>query len=158
MIKLIRDILIQYCDLREEVKDLHRRINDLERQITRIEAEQCVKDTVKGGSGGIQHFVIEGFPYPEYNRKKTLLRIRQANLEASEMALLESLSEVEEYIQSISDSRIRRIIRFRIVDDMTWAKVSINMGGNTTDESVKKEYQRFIDKNKVCPTCPDKVC
>jgi hypothetical protein len=155
---LTKDILVQYCDLREEVKDLHRRINNLEKQIARIEEEQCVKDTVKGGNGGIQHFVIEGFPYPEYSKKKTLLRIRQANLEASEMALLEMLNQVEEFIQSLSDSRIRRIIRFRIVDDMTWAKVSINMGGNTTDESVKKEFYRFMEENKVCPICPDKVC
>lgn len=143
---MTKDILAQYCDLREEVKDLHRRINNLERQIAKIEEEQCVKDTVKGGSGGIQHFVIEGFPYPEYSRKKTLLRIRQANLEASEMVLLETLNRVEEFIQSLSDSRIRRIIRFRIVDDMTWARVSVNMGGYATDESVRKEFERFMEK------------
>ena len=141
---MTKDILAQYCDLREEVKDLHRRINNLERQIAKIEEEQCVKDTVKGGSGGIQHFVIEGFPYPEYSRKKTLLWIRQANLEASEMDLLETLNQVEEFIQSLTDSRMRRIIRFRIVDDMTWARVSWSMGGNATDESVKKEFQRFM--------------
>ncbi len=147
MINLTKDILAQYCDLREEVKDLHRRINNLEKQIAKIEEEQCVKDTVKGGSGGIQHYVIEGFPYPEYSKKKTLLRIRQANLEASEMALLETLNQVEEFIQSITDSRMRRIIRYRIVDDMTWVKVAMNMGGNTTDESVRKEFDRFMSSN-----------
>ena len=78
--------------------------------------------------------------------RKTLLRIRQANLEASEMALLETLNRVEEFIQSLSDSRIRRIIRFRIVDDMTWARVSVNMGGYATDESVRKEFERFMEK------------
>lgn len=143
---MTKEILAQYCDLREEVKDLHRRINDLEGQISKLEEEQCVKDTVKGGSGGIQHFVIEGFPYPEYSRKKTLLRIRQANLEASEMALLETLNLVEEFIRTLTDSRMRRIIRFRIVDDMTWNKVAMNMGGNTTDESVKKEFYRFMEE------------
>ena len=143
---MTKEILAQYCDLREEVKDLHRRINNLETQIARIEQEGCVKDTVKGGSGGIQSFVIEGFPYPEYSKKRTLLRIRQANLEASEMELLETLNQVEDYIQSLTDSRIRRIIRYRIVDDLTWVKVAIYMGGDSTDESVRKEFERFIKK------------
>jgi len=31
------------------------------------------------------------------------------------------------------------------------------MGGNTTDESVKKEFYRFMEENKVCPICPDKT-
>ena len=143
---MTKDILAQYCDLREEVKDLHRRINNLERQIARIEEEQCVKDTVKGGSGGIQHFVIEGFPYPEYSRKKTLLRIRQANLEASEMELLETLNDAEKFIQSLDNSRMRRIIRFRVIDDMSWVKVSVNIGGkNTTPDSVRMEFNRFME-------------
>ena len=143
---MTKDILLQYIDLREEVKDLHRRVNTLEIQISKIEQEQCVKDTVKGGSGGIQHFVIEGFPYPEYSRKKTLLRIRQANLEASEMALLETLNDAEEFIQLLDNSRMRRIIRYRVIDDMSWVKVAINMGGkNTTPDSVRMEFNRFME-------------
>jgi hypothetical protein len=73
------------------------------------------------------------------------------------MYLLETLNQVEEFIQSLDDSRMRRIIRFRIVDDMTWIKVALNMGGRTTDESVKKEFQRFMSESNVCPTCPDEV-
>ena len=75
-----KEILIQYCDMKEEIKDLRRRIHELEKQIDKIKEEGAVKDTVSGGMGGTQHFVVEGFPVPEYSRKMMLLRTRKAML------------------------------------------------------------------------------
>lgn len=43
-----KNVLIQYCDMKEEIRDLRRRINELEKQIHRIEQEGSVKDTVSG--------------------------------------------------------------------------------------------------------------
>jgi hypothetical protein len=142
---LTKDILIQYCDLREEVKDLRKRIGNLEKDIKRMEQEGSVTDSVKGGEGGIRHFKITGFPYPEYSRKKTRLYLNKAQLENAELELLEVLGETEEYIQSIGDSRIRRIIRSRYVDDMSWLKVAQNMGGQATADSVRMEHNRFLE-------------
>jgi len=142
---LTKDILVQYCDLREEVKDLRKRIDHLENQIARIEQEGDVIDSVTGGAGGIQHFKIHGFPYPEYSRKKTRLYLNKAQLENAELELLEILGEVEEYIQSIEDSRMRRIIRLRYVDEMQWLKVAQNMGGQATADSVRMEHNRFLE-------------
>lgn len=141
---MTKDILIQYCDLKEEAKDLRKRIEKSEKHIAKIEEEGNVTDSVLGGEGGIQHFKINGFPYPEYSRKKTMLYLYQAQLQNAEYELLEALNELEEYIQSIDDSRIRRIIRFRIIDDMNWVQVAINMGGRTTEESARKEFERFL--------------
>lgn len=141
---LTKDILVQYSDLTEEVKDLRRRIQKLNDQIKKIEQEGTVKDCVKGGYGGIQHYNIEGIPYPEYSRKKTSLYLYKAQLENAELELLEKTNEVEEYIQSIPDSRIRRILRHRFIDNLTWYQVAIRMGGKTTEESVRKEFERFM--------------
>ena len=141
---MTKDILIQYCDLRQEVKDMHNRIKKIEDQIKKIEADGAVIDSVKGGEGGIQNFKIMGFPYPEYSKKKTILYVRIANLRVLEISLSEKTKSVEEYIGSIGDSRVRRMLRFRYVDDMTWAKVAVNMGGKTTDESIRKEHERFL--------------
>lgn len=145
---MTKDILVQYCDLREEAKDLRRRIEKLESDIERIEDEKCVSDSVTGGMGGTQHFMIRGFPYPEYSRKKTKIYLNKAQLETAEAEILELVNEVEEYIQSINDSRMRRIIRYRFIDDMTWPQVAMNVGGKrTTDESVRKEFERFFYMN-----------
>ena len=42
--------------------------------------------------------------------------------------------------------RMQRIIRYKIFEDMTWTEVAARMGRNATELSVKKEYQRFMEK------------
>jgi hypothetical protein len=145
---LTKDILVQYCDLKQEAKDIHKRIEKLESDINRIEDEKCVSDSVTGGLGGTQHFMIRGFPYPEYSRKKTRLYINKAQYESAIPKIEDMTIKVEEYIQSIDDSRMRRIIRYKFIDDMTWPQVAMNIGGKrTTDESVRKEFERFFYTN-----------
>ena len=139
-----KEILIQYSDLQQECKEVREKIEKLERQIAKIEADGAVVDKVRGGLGGLQSFKIEGFPYPEYSRKKTLLYARKATLSELEMELLETLNEVEEFIASISDSHIRRIVNLRVIDGLSWSEVARKIGGNTED-SVKKAFYRFME-------------
>ena len=139
-----KEILIQYSDLQQECKEVREKIEKLERQIAKIEADGEVVDKVRGGLGGLQSFKIEGFPYPEYSRKKTLLYARKATLSELETELLETLNEVEEFIASISDSHIRRIVNLRVIDGLSWNEVARKIGGNTED-SVKKAFYRFME-------------
>lgn len=140
-----KEILIQYSDLQEEVKEVRERIDKTEKQIAKIEEEGNVVDSVSGGNGGTQHFKIEGFPYPEYSRKKTLLYARKATLASLELELMETLNQVEEFIKSVDDSRMRRIITLRFVDNLSWNKVADRIGGNNTEDSVKKAFYRFME-------------
>lgn len=141
---MTKDILAQYCDLKEEVKDLRRRIENIQRVLDRMESEGLVADTVKGGYGGKQRYTIRGFPYADYSRRKSTLRRYQTRLETAEERLLELTNEVEDYIQSLDDSRIRRILRYRFLDNLTWRQVAYRMGGRATEDSIKKEFQRFM--------------
>ena len=141
-----KEILIQYSDLQQECKEVREKIEKLEKQIEKIESDGVVVDKVRGGDGGLQSFKIEGFPYPEYSRKKTLLYARKATLSELEMELLETLNEVEEFIASISDSHIRRIVNLRVVDNLSWNKVADRIGGGNTEGSVKMAFQRFMEK------------
>lgn len=140
-----KEILIQYGDLQEEVKEVRERIDKTEKQIAKLEVEGNVVDSVSGGNGGTQHFKIEGFPYPEYSRKKTLLYARKATLASLEMELMETLNKVEEFIASVDDSRMRRIITLRFIDNLSWNKVADRIGGNNTEDSVKKAFYRFME-------------
>ena len=72
-----KEILIQYSDLQEEIKEirekiekLNKEIDTLEKVITRIKSGELVKDKVRGDLGGEQSFNIEGVPFPEYEKKK----------------------------------------------------------------------------------------
>ena len=141
-----KEILIQYSDLQEEVKEVRERIDKTEKQIAKLEVEGNVVDSVSGGNGGTQHFKIEGFPYPEYSRKKTLLYARKATLASLEMELMETLNKVEEFIASVDDSRMRRIITLRFIDNLSWNKVADRIGGNNTEDSVRKAFTRFMEK------------
>ena len=142
-----KEILNQYTNLQKECKEVREKIDKLEKQIEKIEDEGAVIDKVRGGEGGLQSFRIEGFPYPEYSRKKTLLFARKAKLSEIELDLLEKVNMVEEYISSLSDSHIRRIISLRVVEGLSWNKIAIKMGGNNTEDSVRMCYNRFIENN-----------
>lgn len=141
-----KEILIQYSDLQEEIKEVRQRIDSTERQIERIEKEKTVCDKVMGGEGGLQPFKIEGFPYPEYSRKKTLLYSRKATLTSLEMELLETLNQVEEFIANVDDSRMRRIINLRFIEGLSWNKVADHIGGGNTEDSIRKAFARFMEK------------
>ena len=141
-----KEILVQYTDLQKERKEVREKIEKLEKQIETIENDGNVSDKVRGGDGGLQSFKIEGFPYPEYSRKKTLLYMRKATLSELEMELIETLNEVEEFITTIKDSHMRRIISLRVVDGLSWNKVADRIGGGNTDDSVRKAFDRFMEK------------
>ena len=141
-----KEILIQYSDLQEEIKEVRQRIEQTERQIERIEQEKTVCDKVRGGEGGLQSFKIEGFPYPEYSRKKTLLYSRKATLTSLEMELLETLNKVEEFIASVGDSRMRRIINLRFIENLSWNKVADRIGGGNTEDSIRMAFNRFMER------------
>nr|DAU34023.1 MAG TPA: Protein of unknown function (DUF722) [Caudoviricetes sp.] len=141
-----KEVLSQYSDLQEEIKEVRLKIERLERDIDRIEDGEMVIDSVTGGNGGKQHFKIEGVPFPEYSRKKTLLYARKATLQLLEDDLLEKTNEVEEFITSIDDSRIRRIINLRFLENKTWNQVADYIGGGNTEDSVRKSFTRFLEK------------
>jgi hypothetical protein len=139
----------------EEVKDIRKRILQTEKQISRIEEEGTVKDTVSGGMGGIQHFVVEGMPVPELRRKKLLLNKRKAILIEKENELLELMNQAEEYINSIEKSELRTIFRLYYIDGMTWTQVAHRMNAMHpkrkiayNEKNLQKRNERFFAENE----------
>lgn len=59
------------------------------------------------------------------------------------------IAEAEQYIESISDSRIRRICRFRCLDDsLSWGQIARRMGHPHTAESCRQAFEREIGIRK----------
>lgn len=141
----IKELLEQYSSVLNEIEDLQERIARIEKQITEMEEKGYqVKDSVRGGEGGIQRFHISGYPYPEYSSKQTLLKIRRQQLHKREEKLLELTNAVEEFITTISDSRMRQMITYKYLDNLTWVQVAHKM--KTTEDSCRKAVDRFINK------------
>ena len=134
-----KTILIQYDSLRQEIKEVRKRIAKTQEEIDKLDV---VKDMVKGGEGGIQNFNIEGFPYPEYSRKRTLLCSRKATLENLEDKLLEMTNTVQEYISTIDDSLMRRILTMKFIDCMTQDQIGNAIGYDRS--SIAKKIDTFL--------------
>lgn len=142
-----KDILIQYSDMVEEVKDLRRRIRKLQDDIDKLEP---VKDSVKGTrrDGTIGSITISGYPVPVYYRYKNQLEKREAALRKKEAELLELVNTVEEYIAGISDSKMRRILRYRYIDNMSWTKIAFRMGKKYTADGCRMLHNRFFEESR----------
>lgn len=141
-----KNILEQYEDMKKEYEDTERRIRQTTEELSKYDAKYQVQDSVTGGMGGTQHFKIKGFPYPEYQRKRTLLMSRKLRLEALKEKLDLKLDEVEQYIDTIEDSRKRLILKLRYVDGLQWREVAKKLGPGNNEDSVRIEIDRFLKK------------
>lgn len=140
-----KNILEQYADLRQEERDMINWINSLNQKILNMEVDNIVSDTVTRGRKGKKPLGvvrIEGFPSREYTRKKHKLQELKGKLERKDADLLDMLNEVEEYIENVKDSRIRQIMRYRFIDDMSWAQVAKQM--HETPDSARMALERFL--------------
>ena len=143
-----KDILVQYTDLQEEIRDIRRRAERARGQMERMETEGTVLDAVKGTrqDGTFGSIRIEGFPYADYEKRLRSLQSYLLKLAEMEEKLLELTNQAEEYINSIEDSRMRRIVQYRIMDRLSWYEVADKMGGKATSDSCKKYFERFLKK------------
>lgn len=122
--QLSKDLLSQYRFILCEIEDLKRKKAEVEKQIEKLLEDGVVKDKVYGGMGGIQGFVIEGFPLKEYNRRRMLLRKRNDALKRQENDLLELLSLIEHEINAIGNSRDRQILKMFFIDGVSQSKIA----------------------------------
>ena len=139
-----KDILKQYIDACEAVKETEEQIRRLQKN-----RKTVVVDAVKGSMHdfpfaeksfkvtGIAHSVLEN--PGQLDREELILEERKA-------AAAQIKSQVEAWLNTIP-VRMQRIIRYRDFEELTWRQVAMKMGRRATEEGVRKEYQRFFDEN-----------
>ena len=138
-----KEILKQYIDACEQVREAKAALLKIKKSRKRVE-----QDRVTGSAHEFPYtaksFHIEGPAYPaikdpdELDRREAILRERLRRAE-------EIKQQVDLWMLTIPQ-RMQRIIRYKIFEDMTWTEVAARMGRNATELSVKKEYQRFMEK------------
>lgn len=139
---LDKRILEDYIDACAQVKETKEALLKLQKAKKRRE-----QDAVKGSSHEFpytaQTYHIEGLAYAvvmdpgEEGRLEEILRERLRKAERIK-------HDVEAWLNTIP-MRMQRIIRYRIFEELSWNDVAVRMGRQATAESVKKEYQRFMD-------------
>ena len=141
---LDKEILEQYIDACELIKDTKEEIRKLRKRRRQIQ-----KDSVKGSAQEfpytLQTYHLEGLGYAtvkdpdELDRMEELLAERIRNAERIKR-------QVEAWLNTVAP-RMQRIIRYRVFDDMTWAQVAVKMGRKATEEGIRKEFIRFMENN-----------
>ena len=143
---ITKDILSQYTCLLKEHEQVQTSIERLEKRINKMEDEGTVIDSVKGGYGGIQRFVIEGYPNDDIARQRGILRVRKAHLEQLDDMIQLKINEIESFMNSVSNSRIRLIIRLRYINGLQWEEVARQMGGGNTEDTCRKMLDRYLER------------
>lgn len=135
-----KEILNQYIDACELIKEAQEDIRRLKQRGT------VQNDSVKGSMTDFPYiektFHIQGIDIgneQQIEKERELLqqRINQAK---------ELKNEVETYLNTIP-LRMQRIIYFHIFKQMSWEQVAKKIGRRSTGESVRKEFERFMQKN-----------
>lgn len=108
---MTKDKLKQYISLKKEISCLEDMVKRCEDELATLIEEGCVKDKVYGGLGGTQGFVIEGMPVALYERIRNK-QIKKHNILVNRKEeLLDLFIEIEDFIDSVEESRDRLILR-----------------------------------------------
>ena len=124
----------------DQVFNLTREKRELEKMLLEIPDITAVRyDSIGVSNSGISSPVQKIAEQREKIRE--LISMKLAEISVAEREILE-------YIFSINDSQIRRIMRLRHIELKSWLQVATTIGGNNTADSVRKMHDRFLQDNQ----------
>lgn len=140
---MIKELLEQADSLIEEIKDIERRLNRIEKKEKTI-----LGDSVTGSEKEYpyikRNFKITGVENKLFSSRtkrqyKKMLRSKKYNYG-------KIIKQIEYELNYVNDSEIRRIIRYRYYDNLSWIQIQIKMKYNSED-TARKKIIRFFQKN-----------
>ncbi len=138
-----KKILNNYIDACALVKETEKDIRRLKKK-----RKTVIQTKVKGSNPSFpyqeQHFKVQGttFTYQDDGN----LRMEEKLLEQRKENAEKIKKQVEEWMPTIP-IRMQRIIRYKVFEEMTWEQTAAKIGRKATGDSVKKEFQRFMEKS-----------
>ncbi|SFR78525.1 hypothetical protein [Anaeromicropila populeti] len=126
--------------IKGEIMDIQENINALE-----VKREK-IKGSVNSSLSRFSFFQKDICGEGSYNDSELEMMIQKHInvLEEKELYLQRLQIEIEDFLSSVEDSYIRRIIRLWCINCLTWNQIAQKLGG--TEDSVRKIYTRFFIK------------
>lgn len=131
---MTKEELIEYCDLKKEIEDLEKRIDKI------YKTTEMASDTVQNGYK--HRAVIFGV---DLTRKRKL-HAYEDKLQCFYDKLFEQQNRIEDYIETIPNSKTRRIFRHRYMDNMNWKQIQVCMKYRHED-TARKQHDKFLEEN-----------
>ena len=139
-----KQILYQYIDACELIRETEEEIRRIKRQRKRIE-----QDVVKGSSRDFPYtptnFHVEGLAYTVIRDPRSL-EVQEKILDQRKAAAEEIKLQVEAWLVTVPP-RMQRIIRYKVFDGLTWQQVAARMGRKATADGMRKEFEKFMREN-----------
>lgn len=126
-----KNTLMQYCDLKREIKKLEKRIERLQQQ------SEIVSDVVQNGYK--RHAVISGYDLKRSEKLHKLEEIIKIRYDKA----LAMQTQIENFINTIQRSDIRQIFEHRYIEDMNWVQIQIEMEYEHED-TARRKHDRFL--------------
>ena len=137
-----KNILKQYMDACALIRETEEELRRLERK-----KKTVLSDSVGGSNPEFPYerktFKIAGTAMGFSEEAK--LRREEEALERQRQRAAELKAEVDEWMLG-QPMRLQRIIRRRVFRGQTWAEVAHALGGKSTPDSVRMEFERIFDK------------
>lgn len=139
MDKHILDQYIDACALIEEVEEDIRKLKKKKRTV--------IQTNVSGSNPDFpynpQHFKIQGTTFTF--KEDSQLQMEEKLLDQRKEDAKKIKIQVEEWMNTIPQ-RMQRIIRYKVFKGMTWQQVAQRMGRDATKDSVRMEFNNFMEK------------
>lgn len=138
-----KQVLLDYIDACELIRETEADIRKI-RQRKGVVLQDAVRGSNPEWPYEARSFRIEGIA--EHVSDKRMLEEEERIL-TERKADAESLKlQVEEWMGGIP-MRMQRIIRYKLFEGLTWRETAEKLGGPATENSLKKEFERFMKNN-----------
>lgn len=145
----LKELLKQFGDLKKEIEEKQEKIIKLQKEIEEMNKkgykEVDIVSLGKKGKKSLGNIKVTGFPYIYYENRIMLLEKRIDNLVKGQQELLELIIIIEEAVEKINDSRMRRILTLRYLEGCSWVQVAYRVGGSP--DSCRMICDRFLEKS-----------
>ncbi len=133
----------------EQLNNLRKEIAELEKAINRIrqQCEETITDKVRASGSEFPYINgykrVSGISMSSEERKKKMLRQKQQLLNDRKTKAEHEELKITEYINSVQDSRVRRIMQYRYIDGYTWDRIGEIM--NYDKSYPQKLLSKYLD-------------
>lgn len=140
---MIKELLEQADSVIEEIKDIENRLKNIEKREKTI-----IGDSVTGSEKEFpyikRNFRVNGIDNKVFGSKTK--RQYKKMLKSKKNKYEKMIKQIEYELNYIKDSEIRRIIRYRYYDKLSWIQIQIKMKYNS-ENTARMKLERFFEKN-----------
>lgn len=119
---MTKELLEQYPDICKEIEDLERA------------ASTPVSDVVSGSSD----------EYPFTKHSVTIRGMPPKQHRARIEELKRQKTEIEQFVFTLPNSKLRRIATLRAIQGLSWKSVAAKMGHKYSEDTVRKKYSEIF--------------